>query len=425
MRLSIKARVRTSLICMASSRGYRSSSKNSSSVNHHHHHHPFSQKRSKATHVEVLAEATATTLDSSDELAATNIVEEIEIRSSPPSPSLLEVRTRKEERQRQRSKRVHEATVLLSCPDEKGLMAKSVSFFQELGCHILELDQHIEQREENADQNPILFQRLRFDYSDCFLGTTDFARSSLEEAIQGWASTCLMESSHSLSEPVDWSISYAHRAKRMAVFVSKESHCLFEILLLEREERMKSHQQRQCALFEIPLVVGNDASLAHVSSPFGIPFYHVPAEANQEAKMAKLLEVHDIDLVVLSNYNRACAFSEDFCRNKWKILHIYHSFLPAFEKKSCPYHSAYERGVKGIGATCHYLTRSRSQSPSSCILDGPIVEQDVVRVSHQDTVGDLMEKGRHVEKSVLLRGIKWHLEDRIHVHDNKTIVFES
>jgi formyltetrahydrofolate deformylase len=415
-------------------------------------------------HVEAEATPGPALFDSSDELAAV----ELPPMAAQEIPSLMKVHPPNKKTKTP----VYEATVLLSCPDAKGLVAKSVSFFQELGCHIFELDQHIMMNHEHMDNHnnreeearkkkdpsapKLLFQRLRFDYSECFLGTTDFALSSMEEAIQGWASTCLeIESTSESASVVQWSISYAHRPKRMAVFVSKQSHCLFDILLLERERREgKKSPSGGCALFEIPLIVSNHQSLAHVASQFGIPFYHVPlstedkeeeedhntatATQQMEAEMAKLLEVYGIDVVVLANYNRI--ISGDFCRKMERrntsILNIYHSFLPAFGEENCPYQSAYERGVKGIGATCHYLTGSPSEGGgedndndacgSLALHGGPIIEQDVVRVGHQDTVGDLMQKGRHVERSVLLRGIKWHLEDRIHVVcRNKTIVFES
>lgn len=197
----------------------------------------------------------------------------------------------------------------------------------------------------------------------------------------------------------------------MAIFVSKYDHCLWELLLRYRAGELSS-----C---DIPLIISNHEDLRPVAETFNIP-YHVfsvtkETKLHQEQQQMELLQEHSIDLLVLARYMQV--LSPSFCENSRfhnKIINIHHSFLPAF-MGSAPYHRAHERGVKLIGATAHYATMKLDQ--------GPIIEQDVIRVSHRDDVKDLIRKGRTLEKTVLVSAVKAYLEDRIITHRNKCIVF--
>jgi len=296
-----------------------------------------------------------------------------------------------------------EATLLIDCPDAKGVVAASASMLYGQGCNILETDQHAQ------PDAGLFFQRVHFDYTECYLGSGEAAMTGLEAAIESVASRFDMK----------WSISYANKLKRMAVLVSKFDHCLYDILL-----RQKSGELR-C---DIPLIISNHDTLSHVGEQFGIPFHHLPmadlppeataeekmaAKLAQEAEIEVLLEDYDVDVVVLARYMQV--LSDEFCqRHESHTINIHHSFLPAFEGGR-PYHRAYDRGVKIIGATAHYITAD---------LDaGPIIDQDVIRISHRDSVADMIQKGRNLERSVLSRALAWHLEDRVLIHNNKTVVF--
>jgi len=295
-----------------------------------------------------------------------------------------------------------EATLLIDCPDAKGVVAASASMLYGQGCNIIETDQH------SCPDAGLFFQRLHFDYSDCYLGNSEAALVGLEAAIESVADRFDMK----------WSLSFSNKPKRMAVLVSKFDHCLYDILL------RKNSKELEC---EIPLIISNHDDLRHVGEQFGIPFYHLPMRKDpsatpdqkmgfkleQEAEIERLLEEYDIDVVVLARYMQV--LSDDFCRrHESHTINIHHSFLPAFEG-GYPYHRAYDRGVKIIGATAHYITAD---------LDaGPIIDQDVIRISHRDSVGDMIQKGRNLERSVLSRALSWHLEDRVLIHNNKTVVF--
>jgi len=296
-----------------------------------------------------------------------------------------------------------EATLLIDCPDSKGVVAASASMLYGQGCNILETDQH------SQPDAGLFFQRVHFDYSDCYLGSSDASIRGLEAAIESVATRFDMK----------WTISYANKQKRMAVLVSKFDHCLYDILL------RKNSKELSC---EIPLIISNHDTLRPVAEQFSTPFYHLPmeklpaaaspeekleAKMKQEAQIEQLLKEFDIDVVVLARYMQV--LSDDFCRrHESHTINIHHSFLPAFEG-GYPYHRAYDRGVKIIGATAHYITAD---------LDaGPIIDQDVIRISHRDSVEDMIQKGRNLERSVLSRALSWHLQDRILIHNNKTVVF--
>ncbi|MFO7180435.1 MAG: formyltetrahydrofolate deformylase [Pseudomonadota bacterium] len=280
------------------------------------------------------------------------------------------------------------ATLLVSCRDRRGIVAALAQVLFGHGANILDADQHTD---PVAQQ---FFQRIRVDLSELL---TD--RGTLERAIAEVAQRFGMT----------YRLIYAERTKRVALFVSKYEHCLYDLLLRHRGGEIAC---------EIPIIVSNHPDLAPVAREFGIEYVCVPKDAtNQEAAEARELELlaeHRIDLVVLARYMRI--LSPRFV-SSWenRIINIHHSFLPAFIGQK-PYHQAYQRGVKLIGATAHY---------ASPVLDeGPIIEQDVVRCSHKDSVEDLVRKGRDLEKVVLARAVRLHLDDRILVYDNKTVVFD-
>ena len=280
------------------------------------------------------------------------------------------------------------ATLLVSCHDRKGLVAALAQLLYGYGANILDSDQHTDSA---AGQ---FFQRIRFDLSEIH---TD--RRALEHAIDEVAGRFEMK----------WRLAYPEVIKRAAIFVSRYDHCLYDLLLRHRAGELPC---------EIPLIVSNHDALRPVAGQFDIPFFVVPIapedKRDQEEKEIALLEEHRIDLVVLARYMQI--LSPEFVdRFRGSILNIHHSFLPAFVGQK-PYHQAYERGVKLIGATAHYVT--------AALDEGPIVEQDVVRASHRDSVDDLVRKGRDLEKTVLARAVRWHLEDRVLVYDNKTVVFD-
>lgn len=256
------------------------------------------------------------------------------------------------------------------------------------GANLLDSDQHSDPAEG------MFFQRIRFDMREL---VTD--RTALEQGIREVAERFEMTCR----------VSYAAETKRVALFVSKYDHCLYDLLLKHRAGDL---------VCEIALVISNHQDLAGVAAEFGIPFKHVPItpdiKAEQEAEQLKLLRAHGVDLVVLARYMQI--LSAEFCQAlAGRVINIHHSFLPAFVG-SKPYHQAHQRGVKLIGATAHYVTSDLDQ--------GPIIEQGVKRVSHRDSIEELVRKGRDLEKSVLSQAVRWHLEDRVLVYNNKTVVFD-
>jgi formyltetrahydrofolate deformylase len=279
-------------------------------------------------------------------------------------------------------------TLLVSCPDRRGIVAGLAQVLSGHGANILDSDQHTDRL---ANQ---FFQRIRFDASELH---TD--RLTLERSIAEVAGRLEMK----------YRLEYSDRKKRVAVFVSKYDHCLYDLLLRHRLGEL------DC---ELALVVSNHPELEPVAKQFAVPFRHFPIEpqtkAAREAEQLALLDEERIDLVVLARYMQI--LSEAFVE-RWpeRIINIHHSFLPAFVGGK-PYHQAKQRGVKLVGATAHYAT---------AVLDeGPIIEQDVARCSHKDSVEDLIRKGRDLEKLVLARAVRWHLEDRVLTYGNKTVVFD-
>ncbi len=280
------------------------------------------------------------------------------------------------------------ATLLVSCPDRRGIVAALAQVLAGHGANILDSDQH---SDAMAGQ---FFQRLRFDVREL---STD--RGTLERAIDEVATRFAM----------NLRLVYAARLKRIAIFVSKYDHCLYDLLLRQRAKELSG---------EVSLIVSNHAELGAVARQFDVPFRHFSIDATnklaQEALQLELLEEASVDLVVLARYMQV--LSESFVE-RWagRIINIHHSFLPAFVGGK-PYHQAYTRGVKLIGATAHYATAE--------LDEGPIIDQDVVRCSHKDSIEDLVRKGRDLEKVVLARAVRWHLDDRVLIYGNKTVVFD-
>jgi formyltetrahydrofolate deformylase len=279
------------------------------------------------------------------------------------------------------------ATLLVCCPDRRGIVATLAQVLYGHGVNILDAEQHTDLAAG------IFFQRIRFDLAELHSDAT-----ALEGAIG------------QLAERMDmsWRISYPDRVPRVALFVSKTDHCLYDLLLRRRSGELAC---------EIPLIVSNHPDLETVARQFDIPFRVFPIDADsktkQEALELELLAEQEIDLVILARYMQILSgeFIERFAR---PIINIHHSFLPAFQGGR-PYHQANERGVKLVGATAHYATLD--------LDEGPIIEQDVIRCSHRDDISDLVRKGRDLERTVLSRAVRWHVEDRILVYGNKTVVF--
>jgi formyltetrahydrofolate deformylase len=279
------------------------------------------------------------------------------------------------------------ATLLVTCPDRRGIVAALAQTLHGHGANILDADQHTD---PDAGQ---FFQRIRFDLAEM---RTD--RTSLETAIQEVSERFDME----------WRIAFGECTKRVVIFVSRYDHCLWDLLLRHRAGELNC---------EIPAIISNHPDLEPIAAQFEIPFHVFPirkeTKADQEEREISLLDSLGVDLVVMARYMQILSgsFIDHYPQ---RIINIHHSFLPAF-MGGRPYHQARERGVKLIGATAHYATTD--------LDEGPIIEQDVIRSSHRDPVQELVRKGRDVERTVLARAVRWHLEDRVLVYDNKTVVF--
>jgi formyltetrahydrofolate deformylase len=280
------------------------------------------------------------------------------------------------------------ATLLVSCQDRPGLVAALAQLLYGHGANILDADQHTD------PVAGMFFQRIRFDAAEL---RTD--RVALERGVSEVAERFSMQ----------WRLAWSGRRTRVALFVSRYDHCLYDLLLRHRAGELAG---------DIPLVMSNHPDLKPVAEQFGIPYHVFPItrenKREQEEREQALLAEHAIDLVVLARYMQVLSGE---LVDAWptRIINIHHSFLPAFMGGK-PYHQAYERGVKLVGATAHYATTD--------LDEGPIIEQDVIRCSHRDSVADLARKGRDLEKTVLARAVRWHLEDRVLVYGNKTVVFE-
>ena len=280
------------------------------------------------------------------------------------------------------------AKLLLHCPDKPGILAEVTDFITVNKGNIIYLDQYVDHVEN------IFFMRIEWELKDFLVP---------QEKIEDYFRTL-----YGQKYEMDFRLYFSDVKPRMAIFVSKLSHCLFDILA-----RYTAGEWNVA----IPLIISNHPDLQHVAERFGIPFYLFPitkeTKEEQERKEMELLAKHNITFIVLARYMQV--ISEQMI-NAYpnKIINIHHSFLPAFVGAK-PYHAAFQRGVKIIGATSHYVTTE---------LDaGPIIEQDVVRITHKDAIEDLVNKGKDLEKIVLSRAVQKHIERKVLAYKNKTVIF--
>ena len=280
------------------------------------------------------------------------------------------------------------AVLLISCPDRKGVVASIAEFIYRHNGNILHADEH-------GDGNTNLFLlRVEWDLADFAITTDDFAQcfAPLAEKFE-----------------MQWRLAISTVRQRVAIMVSRLDHCLADLLY--------RHKIGELAC-EIPLIISNHPDAQPLAAFYKVPFHHLPVVAAEksaaEQQQLALLRDHGVDLVVLARYMQI--LSTDFITEfPSRIINIHHSFLPAFIGAK-PYHRSYERGVKLVGATSHYVTE---------VLDeGPIIEQDTIRISHRDALEDLIQKGRDLEKVVLSRAVRWHIENRILLYGNKTAIFD-
>ena len=280
------------------------------------------------------------------------------------------------------------AKLLLHCPDKPGILAEVTDFITVNKGNIIYLDQYVDHVEN------IFFMRIEWELKNFLIP---------QEKIEDYFATLYAQKYEMFCR-----LYFSDTKPRMAIFVSKMSHCLFDLLA-----RYTAGEWN----VEIPLIISNHPDLQHVAERFGIPFYLFPitkeTKEEQEKKEMELLAKHKVNFIVLARYMQVISERMiDAYPNR--IINIHHSFLPAFVGAK-PYHAAFERGVKIIGATSHYVTTE---------LDaGPIIEQDVVRITHKDTVEDLVNKGKDLEKIVLSRAVQKHIERKVLAYKNKTVIF--
>ncbi|MDO6759024.1 formyltetrahydrofolate deformylase [Tamlana sp. 2_MG-2023] len=279
-------------------------------------------------------------------------------------------------------------TILIHCKDKPNIIASITNFIANKGGNIVYIDQYVDREQD------IFFMRLESEFEAEAFVTTEFKacfKSELAETFN-----------------MKWRIYSSEKKPKMALFISKYDHCLYDLL-----GRYNSGELN----LEIPFIISNHRDLEHIAKNFNIPFYHIPVtkdtKKEAENRQLELLEAHKVDFIVLARYMQIIS---DGMISKYpnKIINIHHSFLPAFVGAK-PYHSAYKRGVKIIGATSHYVTEE---------LDaGPIIEQDVTRVTHTHAISDLIAKGRDLEKVVLANAVKLHANRKVMVYNNKTVIF--
>jgi formyltetrahydrofolate deformylase len=278
------------------------------------------------------------------------------------------------------------AILLIDCPDQKGLVAKISSLLYKHSANILHADQHVDR------DAGLFFMRLEWTLED-------FAMEQFRREWEPLAQELQLR----------WTLHLSGHKPAVAIFVSKYLHCLADLL------HRHAAGELRCA---IPLIISNHRDAEALAAYYKIPFHCIPSTARNraeaEAAQVQLLDAHRVDLIVLARYMQILS-GEFVARYPGRIINVHHSFLPAFTGAK-PYHAAFTRGVKLIGATSHYVTE---------VLDeGPIIEQDVARISHRDQVEDLVEKGRDLERVVLSRAVRWHIEGRILGYANKTVIFD-
>ncbi len=279
-------------------------------------------------------------------------------------------------------------TILINCPDQPGIICTVTGFIHSQGGNVIYLDQHVDK------QADIFFMRVESDFEASTFSIASFKKE--------------FENDLALPYKMKWSFNTDDMIPKMALFVSKYNHCLYDLL-----SRYKSGELK----VEIPFIISNHSDLKDIADQFNIPFYHIPVtketKAIAEDKQLILLKENQIDFIVLARYMQIVS-SKIIDQYTNRIINIHHSFLPAFAGAK-PYHAAFKRGVKIIGATSHYVTEA---------LDaGPIIEQDVTTVSHSHAIKDFIAKGRDLEKIVLSRAVKLHVQRKTMVYNNKTVIF--
>src|SRR5256714_5509221 len=279
------------------------------------------------------------------------------------------------------------AILLISCPDSKGEVAPIADFIYRHNGNILHADEH------GDEESGLFLMRVEFDPKDFDIDLADFATqfSPVADKFQ-----------------MKWRLAQTSQRQRMIILVSKYDHCLVDLLYRHQSGELNC---------DIPLIISNHRDTQPIADFYKVPYAVVAVTKDNkpqaEQKIQALIDEHRPDFMVLARYMQV--FSNEFVgRYPQRLINIHHSFLPAFVGAR-PYHQAFERGVKLIGATSHYVTE--------VLDDGPIIEQDVVRVSHRDSIEDLIQKGRDLEKVVLSRAVRWHIENRVLVYGNKTVVF--
>lgn len=279
-------------------------------------------------------------------------------------------------------------TILIHCPDQKGIISAVTGFIHTKGGNIVYLDQHVDQ------QANVFFMRLESDFDPKHFSESTFKAEFEKDLAHRYT--------------MQWGMHRAEMQPKMALFVSKYNHCLYDLL-----SRFRSGELQ----VDIPFIISNHDDLRPIAEQFDIPFYHIPvtkATKNEaEDEQLRLLEAHDVNFIVLARYMQIVS-AKVIDRYPNKIINIHHSFLPAFAGAK-PYHAAFKRGVKIIGATSHYVTEN--------LDEGPIIEQDVTTVTHAHRIADFIAKGRDLEKIVLARAVKRHIQRKTMVYDNKTVIF--
>jgi formyltetrahydrofolate deformylase len=280
------------------------------------------------------------------------------------------------------------AILRVQCPDQKGLDATLAEFIYRANGNILHFEQH------QVAEIGLYLARIEWDLSGFQIEMRDFARhfAPIADRLK-----------------MKWQIALSSDPLRVAVFVSKYDHCLVDLLYRWHTGELAC---------KIPLIISNHPDAKRHADFYGVPFHTIEVtkenKADAERRQRELLEQHQVDLVVLARYMQIVS-AEFIAKYPQRIINIHHSFLPAFVGAQ-PHHQAFERGVKLLGATAHYVTEA--------LDDGPIIEQDVIRISHRDSLQDLVQKGRDLEKIVLSRAVGWHLEHRVLSYANKTVVFD-
>jgi formyltetrahydrofolate deformylase len=279
-------------------------------------------------------------------------------------------------------------TILIHCPDQSGIVHAVTGFIHKKQGNIIYLDQHVDK------QADVFFMRLESEFDSHGFSISDFKKDFQKSVAESYG--------------MKWSLHTDKTVPKMALFVSKYNHCLYDLLSRHNSGELK---------VDIPFITSNHEDLKSIAEQFSIPFHHIPitkeTKAQAENKQLQLLKEYGIDFIVLARYMQIVS-GKVIDEYPNKIINIHHSFLPAFAGAK-PYHAAFTRGVKIIGATCHYVTEE---------LDaGPIIEQDVATVSHSHSIKDFIAKGRDLERIVLSRGVQLHVQRKTMVYNNKTVVF--